>query len=408
MPKQIRYKTNYPGVFYIEGRKLHGKLGTEKIYYCRFEIIDKETGKVTQYEEKCGRQSEDMSPARASQMREQYIRGAMGLEGGRLTRRQLKQLEADKKKTLTFGQLWELYKEQRKPGKGLSSDISRYELHLEPIFKDIEPKDITKDHIDKLKKSELLKSKSDQTIAHVLNLLTWICNHGFKTGICPGLSIHIEKPKVKNERVDYLPPAKLKRLFEIADQDHHPQVADVLRIALFSGLRRGEIFGLQWDDIDFKQDFITIRIEHAKSQREEKIKMNSLTKELLLNVRKKRARELKEKKQRAAKKEIANVCNVKISPFVFHGRDGNQRVDLNKPFRRIKDKAGLPANWRMCHSLRHQYASMMASSGKVDLLTLSQLLTHKDGRMTRRYAHLADEALQRAADTASDIMKDFS
>ena len=245
-------------------------------------------------------------------------------------------------------------------------------------------------------------------IAHVLNLLTWICNHGFKAGICPGLSVHIEKPKVNNERVDYLPPAKLKRLLEVADQDPHPQVVDVLRLALFSGLRRGEIFGLQWDDINFKTDFITIRIEHAKSQREEKIKMNALTKVLLLNARRKRAIEIREKKRKSKKKKAANVCKYKIPSFVFYGRNGNKRVDMNKQFRRIKDKAGLPSSWRMCHSLRHQYASMLASSGKIDQLTLSQLLTHKDGRMTRRYTHLSDKALQRAADTASDIMKIFA
>ena len=164
MPKQKRYKTKYPGVYYIEARKRNGKPGTEKVCYCRFDIPDKETGKIDQYEEKCGRASDDMTPAKAAQMKEQYIRGAMGLEGGRPTRRQLKQREADKKKAWTIGRLWERYLKQRKPGKGLSSDTSRYKIYLEPIFKDVEPKDITLDQIENLK-LELQESKSDQTIA---------------------------------------------------------------------------------------------------------------------------------------------------------------------------------------------------------------------------------------------------
>jgi integrase len=49
---------------------------------------------------------------------------------------------------------------------------------------------------------------------------------------------------------------------------------------------------------------------------------------------------------------------------------------------------------------------MLASSGKVDIYTLQRLLTHKSPQMTQRYAHLRDEALRRASDLASEIVKD--
>jgi hypothetical protein len=49
---------------------------------------------------------------------------------------------------------------------------------------------------------------------------------------------------------------------------------------------------------------------------------------------------------------------------------------------------------------------MLASSGKVDLYTLQKLLTHKDGRMTQRYAHLRDEALKKAADVADSLVEE--
>ena len=49
---------------------------------------------------------------------------------------------------------------------------------------------------------------------------------------------------------------------------------------------------------------------------------------------------------------------------------------------------------------------MLASSGKVDLYTLQKLLTHKDPRMTQRYAHLRDEALKKAANLAGDIINE--
>lgn len=58
------------------------------------------------------------------------------------------------------------------------------------------------------------------------------------------------------------------------------------------------------------------------------------------------------------------------------------------------------------HGLRHTYASMLASSGKVDMYTLQKLLTHKSPLMTQRYAHLRDEALKKASDLAGDIIGD--
>lgn len=70
----------------------------------------------------------------------------------------------------------------------------------------------------------------------------------------------------------------------------------------------------------------------------------------------------------------------------------------------IKRNAGLPENFRPLHGLRHVYGSMIASSGEVDRYLLQKLLTHKDGRMTQRYAHLRDEALKKAYQVAGDIV----
>ena len=71
---------------------------------------------------------------------------------------------------------------------------------------------------------------------------------------------------------------------------------------------------------------------------------------------------------------------------------------------KIKEAAGLPKEFRSLHGLRHVYASMLASSGEVDLYTLQKLLTHKDPKMTMRYAHLRDEALRRASDLAGILI----
>ncbi|MFZ2634401.1 MAG: hypothetical protein WA081_19615 [Desulfosalsimonadaceae bacterium] len=85
------------------------------------------------------------------------------------------------------------------------------------------------------------------------------------------------------------------------------------------------------------------------------------------------------------------------SQFVFPGRNGNQRVDVKKQVNRIKKKAGIPADFRALHGLRHLYASILASSGEVDMYTIQKL-------MTQRNAHLRDEALHRASNIAGEII----
>ena len=73
MPKQKRYKTKYPGLYYINGRGLE-KGTKEKVYY----IVFRKNGKLI--EEKAGRQFHDkMTPARASRIRDQKIAGKLPL-----------------------------------------------------------------------------------------------------------------------------------------------------------------------------------------------------------------------------------------------------------------------------------------------------------------------------------------
>ena len=89
---------------------------------------------------------------------------------------------------------------------------------------------------------------------------------------------------------------------------------------------------------------------------------------------------------------------------MFPGNDGRQRTDIHRQVNKIKKEAKLPEDFRPLHGLRHVYASMLASSGKVDMYTLQKLLTHKSPQMTQRYAHLRDETLKRASELAGNIV----
>lgn len=364
-----RIKTAYPGVYFREARRIGGK-GTERVYY----IVFKKNGKV--HEEKVGRQFvDDLTPARAAGIRSQRI------EGKRPSRKEKREkaLKKAQEKKWTINRLWESYEATRTPGKSLAIDEGRYNKYLKPVFGDKEPKDLIRLDVDRLR-IKLLKKKSPQTVKHVLNLLTWIVNYAVKNGLCQGLSFHVQKPTVNNIKTEDLTQEQLAKLLDAIDKDSNRQVADLMKLALFTGMRRGELFGLEWKDIDVDRGFINIR--DPKSGVDQVIPMNEPARSLLA---------LHEKTE---------------SPYVFPGQRGEKRVTAQIAVNRIKKHAGLPKEFRPLHGLRHTYASMLASSGQVDMYVLQRLLTHKSPLMTQRYAHLRDEALKRASDLAGDIIDD--
>jgi integrase len=185
-------------------------------------------------------------------------------------------------------------------------------------------------------------------------------------------------PRVDNVTTEDLTPEQLVRLLEAIEQDPNIQAGSLMKMALFTGMRRGELFKLQWQDVDFDRGFIHIRT--PKGGVDQKIPLNAAVRELL------------QSHPRTG------------SPYVFPGRGGDQRTDINKQVNRIKQRAGLPPDFRPLHGLRHAFASTLASSGQVDLYTLAKLLTHKNPAITQRYAHLRDETLRRASDLAGDLL----
>ena len=370
MPKQQRFKTKYAGVTYIEGMAPNGK--TERIYY----IMYRKNGRLI--EEKAGRQyRDDMTPARAAGIRAERISGAQQTnEERREEERAIKDAEAAR---WTIGKLWAEYKAQHAL-RGLAQDESRYRLYVGPHFSEKEPQELVSLDIDRLR-IKLLKSKTPQTVKNILALLRRIIQFGCKKGLCRGPEFVIQMPtKINNLRTEDLSDEDMARLMEALDQDPDIQAANMMRLVLCTGMRRSELFRLKWGDVDFERGHIHLRA--PKGGRDAAIPLNA-----------------------SARAVLTNHPRTGDSEFVFPGRGGTQRVEIRKAVNRIKKAAGLPDDFRPLHGLRHTFASMLASSGQVDLYTLQKLLTHKSPDMTARYAHLRDDALRRASELAGDIVE---
>jgi len=359
-----RHKTAYPGIFFREVDRLGGP-GKERVYY----IVFKKAGKV--HEEKVGRQyADDMTPARAAGVRAERI------EGKRQSRKEIREAAAATK--WTVARLWQEYMVDKPDTKGLRTDRYRFNKFLQAPFGAREPKDIAPIDGHRLRLT-LAKTLKPQTVKHTLRLLQRLINFGVNKGLCPGLGFKIEMPEVHNLKTEDLTPEQLAALMDAISEEPDIQAANFMRLALCTGMRRGELFKLQWADLDFERGYITIRA--PKGGKDQIIPLNQ-----------------------AAREVLESHPRNNDSPFVFPGRGGRQRTRYPKRIDAIRERAGLPKDFRPLHGLRHTFASMVISSGQVDLYTLQKLLTHKSAAMTQRYAHLRDDALRRASDLAGDLI----
>ena len=369
MPKHERHKTGYKGVYYIWGTQA-GTGKPEKIFY----IAYRKDGK--QVHEKAGRQKkDDMTAARASKIRvKRMSQGGQTNKERRAAEKAMREVENSR---WTIDKLWDEYKANRTPGKSLKTDEGRYEKYLKDEFGSKVPSEIVALDVDRLR-LKLSKKLAPQTVKHTLNLFTWIVNFGVKKNLCQGLPFHIQKPRVNNLRTEDLTDEQLGRLLKAIEASNNIQIKNLMKLALYTGMRRGELLKLQWSHIDFEHGHI--HIKDPKGGPDQIIPMNDPARQILENHPKSK------------------------SPYVFPGKNGRQRISVQSSVNKIKKKAGLPKGFRPLHGLRHTFASRLASSGEVDLYTIQRLLTHKDPRMTQRYAHLRDEALKKVSGVAGDLI----
>lgn len=385
MPARKRNKVvGYKGVYFIMSKDPAGK--TERIYY----IMYRKDGKLI--DEKAGRASkDDMTPAKAASIRTNRMYGKAPSNQEKRqaivdAEQQTKDIEENR---WTVSRLWTAYKENKPGLKGFVTDENRFRNHLEPVFGDREPQTILPLDVDRLR-LKMMKTHKPGTVRNVLELLRRIINFGVNKNLCSGLSFKIEFPNVDNETTEDLTPDQLQSLLKALDETEYKTAAAMLKLALYSGMRRGELFRLKWTDIDLERGFISIR--NPKGGKGQAIPMNDAARAVLEAIPRKKIM-------------AENKDDILFSEYVFPGKGGGQRVDIIKSAKKIMEAAGIPAKFRPFHGLRHVFASTLASSGQVDMYVLQRLLTHKSGAMTARYAHLRDETLKDASAVMNDIFK---
>lgn len=138
-------------------------------------------------------------------------------------------------------------------------------------------------------------------------------------------------------------------------------------LSLHTGLRRGELFSLLWENVDFDRKLLTVIGSNAKSGKTRHVPLNSEALSVLKNW----------------KSQVPNDAK-----YVFEGKNRKPFHDIRTSWESVLQDAEI-INFRW-HDLRHTFASNLVMKG-VSLNTVRELLGHSDYTMTLIYAHLAPE-----------------
>jgi integrase len=364
----------YAGVYFVEVPRAAG-YGAEKVYYIRY----RKQGKLI--EEKVGGQYRDnMTAAKAASIRGQRMEGKDASNEEK--RAAVRAAKVEEESRYSFNKLWSLFEEAKSANRTVKDDRIRYNLHIAPSLGTKSIPELTIHDIDKLRATLEKAGKSPQTVKHVLTLIKRMLNFALRRGYVESIpgTLHITMPTVDNKVTENLTADQVQKLLQALDEETDQVQASLVRLALFTGMRRGALLNLKWDDLDFERGFITLRGDVAKKQKTETIPMNEQARAIL------------------------NGLPQTKSPYVFPGRyDDKPRGNISPMLKRVREKVGLPETFRPLHGLRHSFASWLASSGQVSMYELQKLLTHSSPQMTQRYAHLHDDALKKASSVAGTL-----
>jgi len=269
--------------------------------------------------------------------------------------------------------------------------------HITPAVLEDAKHALTTHEYGKKEKGSVPKRYSAQTIIHYMKFLRHVLNVAVRDGKLdrnPFTQIKLPRISVGNTR--FLSPEEEAALLKTLGPTYGPWA----RLAILTGLRKTELFSMQWSQVDFDQNMITL--PQTKSGDVQYAPLNEESKMILHDIEKNAAvAEAEAIASKSKKKEQ--------SDWVFPSKNPTTPLDSYNFYGRVflpaVKKTGLEGvTW---HTLRHTFASRLAMNGQADG-TIAALLRHKTTGLVKRYAHLSPSHLRAAVEGVASFGKEKS
>jgi integrase len=299
------------------------------------------------YTEKVGKVAKSVAEEKLDIKRSEVIRGEWKPKTVKISFEKFKE------------QYLEFSKANKKPRTAKRDECSLNSL--QPFFGSKLISEINPFLIEKYKQKRKEDGVSVRTINIELACLRHMFNMALKWGKAqknPIGEVKLFKEPEGKDRI--LSPEEEGRLIEtVRSSKRAKHLEPVIITALQTGMRKGEVLGLKWSNVDFSNRLIIV--EGTKSGYIRKIPMNAKLTEALDHGRRKNN-----------------------SEFVFVDRRGEPYKSFRSAWEHALQKAGIDD--LTFHSLRHTFGSRLGMAG-VDIKTIQELMGHRDIKMTMRYSH---------------------
>lgn len=282
----------------------------------------------------------------------------------------------------TVADLCERYREEHLPKKRERSaidDVALIEKEILPRLKRLKVADVTFNDVDRLHREITRRGvpiRANRAVALLSKMFSLAVRWQWRTEN-PARGIE-RNPEQKRER--YLTGDELVRLTAALAEHRDEQAANIIRMLLLTGARRGEVLAMRWADLDLTAGIWTKPGSTTKQKTVHRVPLSAPARQLLAGI-------------------------PQSGDFVFPGRIEGHRVEIKANWRSICKGAELVGV--RIHDLRHSYASILASAG-LSLPVIGALLGHSQPATTARYAHLFDDPLREATERVGAIVAPVS
>jgi len=269
-------------------------------------------------------------------------------------------------------------------------------VHIKPALGRIKLSALTPAHLRAPYREKLDAGLAPRTVRYIHVTLNKALKQAMADGLIPrNAASSVKSPKPKKKEIRPLDREQVRAFFDAVSGE---RLEALYILAVTTGLRKGELLGLKWEDLDLETGMLQVRrsLSEARSGRIFEAPKSGKGRSVRLTQRGVSALKAHRKRQLEARMKLAGLWQE--HGLVFPSQVGTPigGRNLNRSFKRHLERAGLPRSFRF-HDLRHTCATLLLRQG-VNPKFVQELLGHSDVSLTLNiYSHILPDMGDQAA-----------